>query len=457
MTGKKVWEKVRKILIGMLLGAMALQILFGVLWLCTNIGSGQIFSRSLEYAENARELCFDEYSGVLYVLFIRLSLGMEKLLGVPYYIVVSLGQVMVAFLGGSYFFRCLRKDSRKLFEPWDMLGGLYLLTVPMLLQAHLAVRPVSLISMLFLMMLGIGFKDSVKNIKTAVWMAVLWVALGLLDSAYLFLGLLPAGVFCLRLLREKKSEIKNAAVLIVAVITILVVNGAVLQPAENKIQRTFGGAMVSRLAWPWFDQSYYFWPEEVKMLMPEELAHEISAEPEKVIRVFGPLMERAYGREKAGTLYLNMAKSSLDVRTKEVLEGIRTDFKAYLCVPVSLERQLEGKGGYSYSGWNYKVMGEQAPGLTRLYLQSSFLFMQGALWVGMLLLAGKWIKRIKNKEKWFVGTGIYVAFAAVILGQAAWFSMSGAGMMDYMKVSVSTALWYLIPVWILKDLTKSDV
>lgn len=412
-----MWEKVRKILIGMLFGAMALQILFGVLWLCANIGTGQLFLVSEEYVANARALRFDEYSGVLYVLLVALGLGIETVLGLPYYIFVSLIQLAAAFVSGCLFFQCVRKGKPRLFDLRNVFGSLYLMTVPMLLQSHLAVRQESLMTSLFLAVLGL----------------------------------------CVVMIRDKSFRVKGVCVLGAACVTVLVVNSVALQPAENKIQKTVEGAMVSRLVWPWFDQSYYFWPGEVKEVMSEELAYEISLAPENVVRVFGPLVEQSYGREKAGELYLNMAKSSLDVRTKEVMEGILTDFKAYLCVPLSLSGQLEGDGSYSYSGFNYKVMSEESPGLTKTYLQSSLLFMKLSLCGGFILALGNVIIRSRKKQKVTEGIAVPVIYALAISGLAAWFSLSGAGMMDYLSVSLSTAIWYLIPVWILKNLIKSDL
>lgn len=450
-------QKLKRCIKGLLLTAVGMQIVLGLIWLGGSFGSMQFFSVSMDYVQAAENLTFHGYSGILYVLLTAAALWLQQITGISYYQPLYIIQVAV-FLWAAYFFVCcMKRSGGTKGKLTAIFGALFLCTVPMLMQCHLAVRPQSLVVSVFLVMLGLCKRaaDNVAEINGKLWivMGTLWMVLSLLLPEYLYLGAVPVtGLLVISFLKKGKILKSGCLVLLVFLVVTCMLNAAVLKPAADRIERKFESAMVSRLVWPWFNQSYYFWPEEIKAVMSPGQALLIDADAEAVQRDFGPMVEQAYGKERALQLYAQMAKASLEVRTKDVLHEMWEDLKAYICTPLGVYGQLRGAEQISYSGWNYKNMSEQCPQITRPYVFCGF----GLWFAEIFCFAGVVVRRLllwkkegeSDKEKTHSHAFFWIA-GLCVLSQAVWYTMSGAGMMDYLNVPVITVLWYALPIYLI--------
>ena len=448
---------VKKCIGGVFLIGMAVQIIFGLSWTAANLFSLQHFSESAELVEISSTLRADEYIGILYPLLIRLGMLLERGLFLPYYFWLYIIQLSAAFFAGCLFISGSGPCSRKWHDGVSLFGAGYLVSVPQLLQLHMAVLPQSLILSLFLAQLGVVLaqmrKKSLHKMRDFAVCCVLWAGMALLQPDYLWLGGVPVLCLFLMLCKRKASAghlFGMAAVMVLAVLLISGVNSVTQEAgSRGKIQRTLGAAMISRLAWPYFEDNYFFWPEEVKQVMSPMDGREISVYADNVQRILGPKFEEAFGKEQANAYYWEMALRCFSDRTKMVSSEIKEDFVAYLFVPFVTGKQFSG-GGLSYAGWNFDRMWENSKALTSMYVRyGSGSFFVGIIFAAIYLIVGsrKTVLEKRTEKKERISLKIFGLCAFCALTQAVWYTMSGAGMMDYKNVPVIIALWYLCQVW----------
>lgn len=199
----------------------------------------------------------------------------------------------------------------------------------------------------------------------------------------------PGGREIKRRRKRLKTEACFAAAAVLTAGLICLVNAGLNKgfPEQRTIYRenSFGTAVLSRFVWPYFGKHYYFWNEDVKAILSEEEAAWIGLREDLVGEEFYPLLEETYGKKKAIKLCIGMGRSCLEIRTKEVVGEMGRDFKDYLLLPFTIERNLRGEGT-SLTGWNYGRMREQTPILVKYYYRYSLLLLPVLLLGSFLLL-----------------------------------------------------------------------
>ncbi len=445
--------RVRKIAASLLVIGMTVQILLGMIWILCNFPSGWMYPESAYYISVAESKILDEYAGILYPALIKGCQVVTGLLGLSFEGLLYLLQIGAAFVCGSAFVLFCRWDRERInsCRRKEFLcagfGGLYLLTVPLCAQWHLSILPQSFVSSLFLLLLGLcvratGNRDYCDH-RLVIDAGILWWLMTLLAPDYWWLGLIPV-LYIAYLLTAKNGLRGLACFLLVAVVASVLSVGAnkmVQTPGSSgKIQKTLGAAMVSRMVWPHFYTTYFFWPDEIKEIFTPLECAEISSRADQVALVFGPLTEETYGKEKANEMYWQMAISCLEVRTKEIIQAIVEDLEAYLFAPWQVKTQLDGSG-LSYSGWHYDKMKADTPKLTRWYVDYGLVSFRVGLLISAFLLI--WRRALRLRSTGGRKTG-FVLMAICILSQAIWYTMAGGGMMDYRNVPVVILLWYYV-------------
>ena len=209
-------------------------------------------------------------------------------------------------------------------------------------------------------------------------------------------------------------------------------------PKQRRIYRenNLGTAAVSRFVWPNFATNYFFWSDEVKAVLSEEEAVDVSERIDLLEKEFYPTMRETYGSRKATLLCLEMGYRCLMDRSKETVLEILTDFKDYLLIPFTIERNLQGRG-VSLTAWNYGRMKEQWPMLVKYYYRYG-LFELPLLLLGSLLLWG--FQKNDQNSQWKLL--LYVGFL-----YALWYTMKSNLPIDYKQVLPVMFIWYLASVW----------
>ena len=356
------------------------------------------------------------------ILYIAKSFGTyqqfsEGIALIPFSAFIYALQILAGLASTWYFLSVVyrRKNGVALNKRLGLLLTAFLNTIPFILQMHMALLSYSFGLSIFLVLMGLAFskekkaKDETEEKKRSK----LW------NSPVLRVTLV---FVCMFLLNE---VVKPACEDAISVKT----TGKKIE----RIQNSFGAAMVSRFVWPDFATNYYFWSDEVKAAMSLEDAVHICQREEAVENYFGPLMEKAYGEKEANRIYLQMARRCFMDRTKAIVTEIARDFADYAMIPFTIEKNLKGEGT-SLTAWNYGRMKACAPELVRYYFRYSLYILPVLLLGSLLVCYGK----MSSEVKALVGTAVIYAL---------WYTLRSNKPIDYKLVLPVIFIWYLLAVW----------
>lgn len=463
--GSQMQLQIKKGIFGLIFLLMGVQIVLGAAWMLGNLRAVQEFAESRELVEISKTWVLDEYVGIAYPGCIWLVRGLQRLTGIPKESVLYICQLAAAFFAGVYFLKNsgVTDRLRQAVGKWTVYyGAAYLLTVPMLMQCHMAVLPFSFAYSVMLILLT-DCIQLMRKAETVTWrrflrICAMWFLGASLLPEYGWLGAIPVlTAFAGSLLRKSSAEEKEngsrkrgrtALTLAAAfMVTVFAITGtaAVTQTpgSRGRMQKTFQAAMLSRFVWPNFARNSYFWQDDITNVCGADELWRISQIPEKIVYEFGFPMEQTHGKEKANVIYGQMARTSFRMRTRETVEEIAGDGLSYLCPQIAVQRNLAGKG-VSFTGWNYSRMQQHTPALTKYYVGLSLKIwnilavltvLQGIAYAYGFLTGKRGQKKNTGGLTWAWLYGVTTAAFAV------WYTMSAAGMQDYRNVPVIWALW----------------
>lgn len=441
MDKKQVITKLIERVIFLLAG---IQVFWGVVWIACNITVVSRFAESDLLLQASRDFVLDEYMGILYPLLLRIT----SVAGGGYCVLVYLLQLGVAFVAYSYF---LKKVFGTFFAKKHKISvylmAAYIVTFPVILQGHMSVLPYSLASSMLVLVLAqlklLLAEEGAMSAKSVISVGVFWVIAALLLPDY---GIILGVVVSLGFMICGWKKERRWRVLLLTLFVAVACMGSVLSLTQTpgslgRIQKSAGAVMLSRFAWPYMERNSFFWSEEVKATFDNTDFVQISLYPERIMYEFGPRLEETVGKEKADSLYWQMAIDSVKIGKKEALSALGRDLLLNVSGPVGIQLQWQGVG-VSYAGWNYDRLAENAPIITRYYVNYavySFDFM-ALLGIVMILLYRKTCKEVYNRK-----ICILTIFLIGII--TIWYTLIGNGMQDYLKVIPLNILWCLLPVW----------
>lgn len=243
--------------------------------------------------------------------------------------------------------------------------------------------------------------------------------------------------------KGNKQKLRMAILLLAGVLAISSMwSGAYFQQrADGKEYKpaSVSSVLLSRFVWPYFVRNSFFWAPEVREVFSEGELKQISSYPELVKYEFEPKLEQAVGEERAKELYRQMAWDSFRIGKKDALKALIRDLSANVAGPWAVQYQLSGKG-VSYTGKNYADMRAEMPRFTRYYVAFS---LYGFDFMAVLAIVLVFIGVLKKKftipwrnVRWML------LFAGILV---LWYTMTGNGMQDYLKITSVYALWCSLP------------
>ena len=344
----------------------------------------------------------------------------------------------------------------------------FLLTVPYLLQMHLAKLVWSLSLSCLLWMLGLIMEIAVQGAskKGVLLLSGAYFLYGIICPDGLWLGGILVLVGSLLLKKRDKDGLRVSVAALFMAIVIFVTNAGLNSafPEARRIYRENnpGTAAVSRFVWPNFASNYFFWDEEVKAVLSEEDAVRLCQRIDLLEEEFYPAMVEAYGTGKATKLCLEMGYRCLMDRSRETVSEIGRDLRDHLLIPFTIEGNLQGRG-VSMTAWNYGRMKARSPVLVKYYFRYGG-FELPILLLGSLLLwwfhrndqIGQWLKeraagreirppayrdggRGGNAAPWKL-----LCFAVILY--TLWYTMRSNLPIDYKMVLPILFVWYLASV-----------
>ncbi len=447
--------KIRELVRTIIYIVMGLQIFFAMIWIVCNLGKLPAFAESNELLLMSESLQVDEYTGFLYVLGIKGAAALANRIKIPEYSILYVLQLFVAYGAYKYFLErvvIFRQTYGLKLHKRVPLHALFIITVPVILQVHMAVLPYSLASSFFVIILAdvcmFWRKDYTITTKAVVKIMILWVVAAQICPDYSWLvafAVVPSVIRYMML--HRKFAGKLVLLILVTLISIQNLNTTLQTPGSmGKIQKTWGAAMMTRIVWPNYGTFSLFWKDEIKERWDTAQLAYLSTYPENVIYEFGPVVDKMYGYRAANDIYWEMAKKSLDLGTKDILKGMLTDSVAYICPPFTMFVQLHGVG-ISYTGFNYGRLKDNTPELTKWYVDISLRGWIGILVCCTLLEIFLFKKRKRSEKKEWIGA--FLCSVSILINL--WYMMVSGHMQDYKKVIIISILWGMLVIKILED------
>ena len=445
---QKAKEGIRAVAGRVLVIGFSVQILLGLLWMCSAFTKAQAFAESSVYLNAAWNFRLDEYTGALYPVVLMLVKGLEAVTGIPYRIPVFLLQLGVAFYAGYFLLKCLEIKGKI----WRIWGSLALMTFPMMMQCHMAVLPYSLNVSCALLQTAFLFAAvrREKPMPAADWLPVLifWIAEALLLPEYLYLGGVPVVLtFFYQFLKyakeNRKKQMHYLLMLMAAAGLIFGIHNLTQEEgAYGKAHRSFEAALFRRCVWTDLQDYYKAWPSHVQDLFDEGALLGIRSCADKMELQMQPLVEQALGVDGAKEWFGEAAKQAFVINSGQILHEIAWDVVGYIFPPITTELLLQGRGYDSYCARNYEVMRQNAPILTKYYMQYLYRWFPAALGIAAILQLLELTK--KGKKKLFMPF-VCVCFAGAIIVR---YTFWGAGIWDYKKALFVGGLWLIWMVWL---------
>ena len=407
--------------------AVFAQIVSGTVYLVCNFTDFVVYPETEEMVHVARGLLFDEYTGVLYPLFIRLCLIIQSFLGIGYYLVVHTVQLILAVLGVIYFVKNFY-TGKKLW-----IATAYIISFPMFLQTVLMVSPYFFKTFFCLIMAGAMVRLYKGNGRIREWLfffgAYLLSALNVTDDLYLWIG--PIAVFCVAyIVRYRKCVGWKKGLCLMLVVGLVFSSGifllnATVEPGvRGRMQRTVSSVLFQRTLWPDLIVKYNFMPREIRNYITHQAAIESDSCAEKIIYAIGSNVDREVGFEKANELYMESFVNQMAYNKRAIFETVFGDFTGYLLTPYSTVKYLSGQEGSAFSTL-YGIMSAGKGKATYNYFCISLVSL-------FVLTFGALLRALKEKmlaNKTYMKRLVY--WAALLGYQALWYSICNVQGVDY--------------------------
>lgn len=406
---QKVKEHAGGVLRSLLILGMGGQILFGLLYLVGNFTAAQPFEGSVIWLEK---------------------------LPVP---IVCLIYALQLILGGIAAYVFLRSLQR-LKKGWCLFGAMAINTVPQLLQCHLALLPYSITTSLMLLQLSGCVKLSKNGMRAdrraVLRMLVIWLLQILLLPEYWWLGLPVAFFFFMRADKRRWLLLAGAGLL-----------GVFVMAAATKgfSQQGTDPAMhiASRFGWLYLRENYDTMPQELHELLGLTTVREAAVYSDGVERVLRPKMEASLEGSELQKAYLSIAWLGLQSNTKDNAAHLLEDFVCYNAPMAVMRIQLTGGFYDSLTGRNYALFKHNTPGLAKWYVRYAGIWCVTAVVIACILRCLSPGQRCGRKMVWLI--------IGLLEWEALYYTMQGAGQMDYKLLLLANCMWYAFALHNLKN------
>lgn len=356
----KLLQKGTKILFILM---MFVQTIICFLWIAQCGLSMPMTTENSFYLEAARTLKFDEYTGVIYPVFLRL-------LYIPF--PGNTGRIIVAFIqliamaaAGIFFLGMFDKKSFGLASKAAII--IYTVTFPVVIHIIFETLPEAFAAALFLVWARLLMTKE-RGAKHNIIIVLLYILMGFLYIRYAYIVGAVWLVYLVAVYRKKFFN--NIACIITGAVFIIILNLLFVDAGSyNRMPATLSTGLMSNYAFEAFEADYYFWPQSAKEAIPFEEIKPYRAYREHIVTEMGqPILENMT-YFKADMTALGIAKASIMNRSRETITRFFDNCGYYLLTPITFLENVVGEGRsatprnlYSFSG-NHSSMA-----LTYMYI-----------------------------------------------------------------------------------------
>ena len=332
--------------------AVFAQIVSGTVYLVCNFNGYTTYPETEAVLEAARAFLFDEYTGVLYPVFIRLCLWLGTVSGISYYIFVYIVQMVLWIVAAWYVVKPF--FSKK--EKWVAI--LFAITNPMCMQTIFSVSLFALKTVFGLFIFGAMFRLWNQKEKVDVpAMAVLLMSFFLAvfhQPDDVSVWLIPIVVvfavmfFCKRICAVRKKIGLLLTVIGVLVITLFVTGACIEKGSHGRAEKSIEFTLFQKTVWPDMGEKYTFLPTGIREKISQEKAYATDEYAESFVMEIGPILEKEYGIDKAKELYWQAVITQLQYNKRNLANSLASDFVGYMLEPYSSVWHMSGKSGSAF-------------------------------------------------------------------------------------------------------------
>lgn len=424
--------------------AVFVQIALGTVYFVCNFTEYIIYPETEEMIHIARGLLFDEYTGILYPLFIRLCLEIQESLGIGYYLVAHFVQFILFVAASFYLARSVFKGKKA------CVAMLYIVSFPMCIQTILMVSPMLFKAIFAFLIVGAMIRITKGNGTIRSWLilfcAYILSAINMPDDLYMWI--VPIGIWgIIYFFKERKQCVlwkRVCLILAIGVVflgTFFVLDKAIDAGSRGRMQRTVNSMLFQRALWPNLDEKYGFLPDEMKEILEYEHLSESENSSENMVCLVGKAIDRAVGFEHANELYMQAFMGQLGYNKRALLRAVSEDFFGYLLIPYSTVSYMMGQEGSAYATI-YGIVSAHNPSVVYGYFCVSY--------VSLFLLTFYGILRMLKKRR-LVQISMCVW---ILLYQAAWYALANVQGVDYRYGLLNIAIFSIFALdieWIKED------
>ena len=426
--------------------AVFVQIVSGTVYLVCNFTKYIVYSETEEMIRVASELLFDEYTGVLYPSFIRLCLGIQGSLGISYYLVVYLVQLILFVATAVYLIGSIFKGKK------TCIVVLYVMSFPMCMQTILMVSPMAFKTIFAFLIVGAMIRITKGNGKINTWIylffAYILSAFNMPDDLYMWIA--PIAILgIIYFFRERKQCVLWKRVCLILTIGVVflgaffVLDSAIEAGNRGRMQRTINSVLFQRTAWPNLDEKYGFLPGEMQGIIGEDYGYLLSSEfsSESIVYKVGPKIDSAVGFERANELYMEAVIGQFGYNKRNILKSVSNDFFGYLLMPYSTVFYMKGQEGSAYSTL-YGSVSMHNPSGVYGYFCVSFVSVFLLTFYGILRTIQKRCL-VQKQFKKHISLCVWI-----LLYQAIWYAIANVQGVDYRYSLLNIAIF---SIFVLND------
>lgn len=419
--------------------AVFAQIVSGTVYLVCNFFEFFVYPETEEMVHTARGLLFDEYTGFLYPLFIRLCLGMQEFLGIGYYLVAHTVQLICFILAAGYLVKPFFRGKNR----W--IATAFVVASPMCMQTILMVSPFAFKTALSFVIVGAMVRLWKERFCIKNWCILLAAyvlsAFNVPDDLYVWL--VPIAILGLVTILRKQEKVKlyKKLCLLLAIVVVFLgtlgVSRVVIQEgSRGRMQKTVASVLFQRTLWPELRVKFGFLPMDIRYHIDPDAALASDSSAETILYEIGPRVEREVGVQRANELYMESVLNQLSYNKRAIFESVSGDFWGYLLMPYSTISYMTGQEG-SAIGSLYSVMSTKSPFLTYGYFCISFV----AMFLLTLAALLKYVQNLSSVSKKQTKTVLF--FVGILLWQALWCAIVNVQGVDYRYSLLNMAVFAL--------------
>ena len=418
------------------------QIVSGTVYLVWNFSDFIVYPETKEMVNAARNLKFDEYIGFLYPLFIRVCLSLQDMLGIGYYLVAYLVQLILVFISIFYLMQPFFTKKRV----W--IASLFVLTFPMCAQTILMVSPFAFKMAFGFFMVGAMvriWKNKTKLcVKSFLVLLISYALAAFNQPDDMYVWIVPIAMLAIIVCFRKKEALAVGkkicivlAVLAVFAGSFFVLDKACEPGARGRMHKSVYSVMFQRTIWPDMDLKYGFLPVDMYYYVEQRMTLNSNQYAESIMYYIGPAIENGVGFEGADELYKQAVLNQLSYNKRAIFKAVVSDFAGYLLQPYSTVWYMNGQDGSAF-GKLYSLMSVQNGQGIYGYYCVSLVTLFALTFVGILRVVEKKLFMKKNFKRlfWLVAAGLCY--------QALWYALVNVQGVDFRYSLVSIGIFLLL-------------